>query len=74
MKVLCRSVLLILALAAFAPEASAQMSFGVAASPAVAAAPQSVVVGDFNGDGKQDLARIIHESRWLCRRSLFWAG
>ena len=22
----------------------------------------------------EHLARIIHESRWLCRRSLFWAG
>ena len=31
-------------------------TFTAAASPATGSSPQSVVVGDFNGDGRQDLA------------------
>ncbi len=38
------------------PPGAASASFTLAASPGVGSLPQSVAVGDFNGDGKPDLA------------------
>jgi len=46
----------LLLLCVMAPPASAQLQFSAPANYPVGIAPSNVAVGDFNGDGKQDLA------------------